>query len=89
METHFSRNTFTRLTLVKIIYIILHMGRRAKVYKRKGNSGWMHLNFGGGKGSWSAIGEYYYLPDIDGEQFRDNGTWQAWCLENMERKEEE
>lgn len=50
------------------------------IYKLEGEAGVVHLNFGGGKGGWYALGTYHYLPDIEGEPLRNNSEWQKWAL---------
>lgn len=49
------------------------------IYQLEGQAGTVHLNFGGGKGGWYALGTYHHLPDVDGEAIRDNAAWQAWA----------
>ena len=44
--------------------------------------GIVHLDARGKDGKkitgWYAIGEYKHIPEIEGEQFRDNLKWQDW-----------
>ena len=54
------------------------------VYKlEEGTSGTVHLD-GRGKngkrfGGWYAMREYRHLPEVNGEELRDNNVWQAWA----------
>lgn len=52
------------------------------VYQLEGEPGIVHLNFGGGKGGFYALGTYRYLPDVDGEKLRHNAVWQKWAREH-------
>ena len=54
-------------------------GEKVYVYELQGKVSTAHLNFGGGRGGWYAMASYHYLPDIDGEQLRDNVSWQEWA----------
>lgn len=49
------------------------------VYKREGAASVVHLYFGGNKGGWYALGQYRFMPDVDGEALRDNEAWQKWA----------
>ena len=52
------------------------------VYKRDGEAGAVHLNFGGGKSrartGFYATGVYRHLPDVDGKTVRESTAWRAW-----------
>jgi hypothetical protein len=48
------------------------------VYEREGLEGWMHVRGRGFKGYY-ALANYHYLPDADGQELRDNTTWQDWA----------
>ncbi len=57
------------------------------VYKMEGQASAIHINASGkgGKdltGFW-AMANYRYLPDVDGEQLRDNEKWQSWILKQI------
>lgn len=54
------------------------------VYKRVGEAGHVHLNFGAGKKGgrrtgFYALADYEWLPDADGETVRTTTEWRAWC----------
>jgi len=50
------------------------------VYHLQGEAGWIHLKMSPRSRSGSyALGEYKYLPDVDGEALRDNTAWQGWA----------
>ncbi|MDD5702114.1 MAG: hypothetical protein PHU23_08710 [Dehalococcoidales bacterium] len=54
------------------------------IYMMEGNPGWIHLYMSPrSKSGFYATGKYRYLPDIPGEQFRDNAVWQSWATEQM------
>lgn len=49
------------------------------VYRRIGEVGNVHLSMSNRRNSgFYARAEYEYIPDVDGEQLRDNTAWQAW-----------
>jgi hypothetical protein len=51
------------------------------IYEREGDVGSVHLNYGGGRGGFYAFATYHHLPDVIGENARDNKTWQKWATE--------
>lgn len=52
------------------------------VYKLQGEAGWVHLNFGGGKGGYYATGKYKYLED--GQALRETEAWRRYCVSQLE-----
>ncbi len=54
------------------------------IYRLEGEAGVVHLNFGGGKGGWYALGNYHHMPNIEGEFLRSNNEWQKWALAQEE-----
>ena len=55
------------------------------VYRREGDSNQMHI-YARGKGGkaltgWWPFANYKHLPDVDGEQLRDNAKWQAYVTQ--------
>ncbi|KKL26707.1 hypothetical protein LCGC14_2392600 [marine sediment metagenome] len=55
------------------------------VYQLQGEAGWIHLQLSPrSRSGFYALGEYKYLPDVDGEALRDNGAWQAWATARLE-----
>ena len=60
-------------------------GEQVFVYQLQGKAGSFHIHARGKDGKalsgWYAMGEYKYLPDVDGEQLRDNVKWQAWVIQ--------
>jgi hypothetical protein len=54
------------------------------IYKLEGDTASVHLNFGGGKGGFYQMGNYRYVPDVDGEALRDNEKWQKWAKSQVE-----
>lgn len=58
-------------------------GEKVYVYERQGEAGTVHLYYGGNKGGWYALASYHHLADVDGEQLRDNATWQEWALAHV------
>ena len=52
------------------------------VYKLQGEASWVHLNFGGGKGGFYAMGKYKYLEE--GEALRGTEEWQRYCVSHTE-----
>ena len=60
-------------------------GEQVFVYQRQGQAGSFHIHARGKDGKaisgWYAIGQYKHLPDVDGEQLRDNAKWQAWVIQ--------
>lgn len=59
---------------------------RVSVYRRRGEAGHVHLNFGGSnrRTGFYASAEYQHLSDVDGERLRDNGAWHDWVYEQPE-----
>ena len=60
-------------------------GEQVFVYQRQGDSNQMHI-YARGKGGkaltgWWPFANYKHLPDVDGEQLRDNVKWQAWVTQ--------
>ena len=54
------------------------------VYQLQGEAGWIHLSMSPrSRSGFYAMGEYKYLPDVDGEALRDNSTWQAWATTQL------
>lgn len=51
---------------------------RVYVYELQGEAGSVHLH-GSKISGWYALGDYKYLPGVDGEKLRDNESWQRWC----------
>lgn len=60
------------------------------VYRRIGEEGIVHLNFGGSRrgSGFFATGEYEHLPDVEGEDVRDNQAWRDWCRVQAAKEEE-
>jgi hypothetical protein len=61
------------------------------VYQRDGQAGAMHL-LARGKGGknitgWYQTGRYHHLPDVDGEQVRDNARWLEWSERQIASRE--
>ena len=56
------------------------------IYERKGSSGWVHIH-GKKIHGFYALGDYRFLPEIVGENFRDNLAWQKWATEQLEKQE--
>lgn len=60
------------------------VNERVFVYQRQGEAGWVHLKMGKRQQSgFYALGQYKYLPEVDGEKLRDNEKWRAWVAEQM------
>lgn len=57
------------------------------VYERDGEAGTVHLYYGGNKGAWYATGRYHYLPDVIGDNARDNAAWQSWATARAAAKD--
>lgn len=56
------------------------------IYQMEGNPGWIHLSMSPkSKSGFYAMAKYRYLPEIDGERFRDNAVWQEWATEQMKK----
>ena len=54
------------------------------VYKREGGFTTVHIYMSPRASSgFYAMAKYRYLPDVDGEQFRDNCVWQKWVREHL------
>jgi hypothetical protein len=57
------------------------------VYHRQGEAGAFHILARGKDGKalsgWYATGQYKHLPDVDGEQLRDNGRWRVWVAQRL------
>jgi hypothetical protein len=54
------------------------------VYRRVGDCRAAHLLYRGrgkNRSGWYEFADYEHIPDVDGEQLRDNGVWQAWAKE--------
>ena len=57
-----------------------HEDEVVHVYKLESGAGQVHLHMSPrSKSGWYALGNYRYLPDVQGEQLRDNTAWQAWA----------
>jgi hypothetical protein len=57
------------------------------VYKREGGFTTVHIYMSPrSRSGFYAMAKYRYLPDVDGEELRDNGTWQKWATEHLENK---
>jgi hypothetical protein len=57
-------------------------GRSEKIYiyKRVGGFTDIHVLMSPrSKSGWYVLANYQHMPDVDGEQFRDNGDWQTWA----------
>ena len=54
------------------------------VYKRVGLENMCHIKMvKRSESGWYALADYWYMPEVDGEQFRDNGEWQQWATVQM------
>jgi hypothetical protein len=54
------------------------------VYKRKGEGSWCHIKMvKRSQSGYYALADYWYMPDVDGEQFRDNNVWRSWSTEQQ------
>lgn len=52
------------------------------VYRRIGEAGNVHLNMADRRRSgFYAMADYEWMPDVDGERFRETITWQRWAEE--------
>lgn len=50
------------------------------VYRiRSGTEGHVHLNMGSRGTGFYALGEYDFLPDVEGEPLRATEAWRAWA----------
>ena len=66
-------------------------GEQVFVYKLQGKAGSFHIHARGKDGKaisgWYAMGQYKHLPEVDGEQLRDNGRWRVWVQERLQKVE--
>jgi hypothetical protein len=57
------------------------------VYKLEGETGTVHLNFGGGRGGkrtgFYATGDYYHVGDAVGADLRGTLDWRRWVAARM------
>ena len=60
---------------------------KVHVYKMEGNPGTVHLFARGKNGKslsgWYAMAIYNHMPEVDGEQLRDNPKWQEWATNQL------
>lgn len=58
------------------------------VYKREGEFNRVHIRMSPRSASgFYMMAQYRYLPDIAGEDFRDNSKWQAWATARAKEME--
>ena len=55
------------------------------IYEREGEAGWMHVR-GRGFSGFYACATYHHLPDVVGQELRDNLTWQDWATKMRNAK---
>jgi hypothetical protein len=62
------------------------MLERVYVYQLQGEAVTAHfLMSPRSKSGWYAIGTYKYLPEVNGEEMRDNLKWQEWVTAQLEQ----
>ena len=49
------------------------------VYIRVTDTHPVHINMGRKGSGFYATGDYRWMPDVDGEQYRDNAVWSEWA----------
>jgi hypothetical protein len=60
------------------------------VYKRIGQASTFHVKMAKrSELGWYVLADYWYMPDVDGEQYRDNATWQLWVADELLKMEDE
>lgn len=53
-------------------------GEEVFVYVREGSAGMVHIN-GTKIHGFFASGNYKFMPDVEGDELRDNDAWQIWA----------
>ena len=56
------------------------------IYKRQGSAGTAHVRGARNLSGWYAIGEYVWMPAVNGQELRDNPTWQQWATSQAEKE---
>ena len=60
-------------------------GETVSVYRRVGDAGVVHLCMANRRASgFYAMAEYEHMPDVNGEDLRDNDVWRAWARERSD-----
>ncbi len=55
------------------------------VYQLQGKTSTVHLLMSPrSKSGWYVMGEYMYLPDVDGQLLREAKAWREWCIARTE-----
>lgn len=59
------------------------------VYQIEGEAGWIHLKMAErSQSGFYALAKYRFMPDVDGEELRDNTIWQDWAIARLKEKNE-
>jgi hypothetical protein len=60
------------------------------IYKRVGGFTDIHVLMSPrSKSGWYVLANYNWIQEIDGEQYRDNATWQLWVADELLKMEDE
>ncbi len=49
------------------------------VYKREGETGSVHICGRKNISGWYAMADYRWMPEVRGQELRNNETWQKWA----------
>ncbi len=52
------------------------------VYRLEGSNGIVHIHGKPSVCGWYALGQYHWMPEVNGQELRDNTAWQKWALAN-------
>lgn len=58
------------------------------IYHTEGIVGWVHIHGNKKVQGWWALAKYRFIPDVDGEKFRNNTAWQEWADKEWKNEKE-
>ena len=58
------------------------------IYHAEGMIGTIHIHGNKEVRGWWAMAKYRFMPDVDGEELRDNTIWQDWAIARLKEKNE-